>query len=210
MSQIRLVIPRQPLHGPNILPITTPHLATPRKSAVIPRALSPAIQPLGTIRLRTRPLAHDRPLVGAPHPRTETTRRLDMLRGTLGDLAVIEDLVLVGVQNHVVDAGLATHEAVPERLHVFESVVDGDGGVGVGVADGAPAVVVEFLEGAEVDDGAEGLVEEFDGGDHVRFLGVALREGADRVQGLLRRAALLPCHRAEAATVVEAVLGAGG
>ena len=112
-----------------------------------------------------------------------------MLRRALGDLAVVEDLVLVGIEDDVVDAGGAVHEAVPERLRVLEGVVDGDGGVRVGVADGAPAVVVEFLERGEVDDGAEGFVEEFDGCDYVGFFGVALRQGADRVQRLLGRAA---------------------
>ena len=210
VSQIRLIIRRQALHSTDILPITTPHPTTPRKSAIVSRALEPAIQPLGTIRLRARPLAHNRPLIRAPNPRADATSRLDMLGRALSDLAVIEDLVLVRIEDDVVDAGLGVHEAVPKRLHVLEGVVDGDGGVGVGVAHGAPAVVVEFLEGAEVDDGAEGFVEQFDGRDDVGFFGVALGEGPDRIEGLLGCAALLPLDGAETAAVVEAVLGAGG
>lgn len=62
------------------------------------------------------------------------------------------------VEHYVVDARAGSHEAVPVGDGVEECVVDYDCGVAVGVADVAPAVVVEFLQSALVEVGAHGLI----------------------------------------------------
>ena len=82
-----------------------------------------------------------------------------MLLDGLCERAGGEDLVLMSVEDDMVDARLHIHEAVPIALEVEEGVVDADGGVGVAVADGAPAVVVEVFDVGHVEARAVRLVQ---------------------------------------------------
>ena len=50
--------------------------------------------------------------------------------------------------------------------------MDGHGCVVVVVADGAPAVIVEFLKGALVKFWPHGLIQELDSSDHIGGTGV--------------------------------------
>lgn len=80
--------------------------------------------------------------------------------------------------------------------------------VAVGL-DGLVAGLVEAFDAVKVERGAEGLVEEFDGGDDVGVRGIARCETLEGVEGLGDGGALLPIYGAIAAGIVKAVLTAG-
>lgn len=120
-----------------------------------------------------------------------------------------EDLVDVGVEDDVVDAGAGAHEAVPVGLDVEEGVVDHDGCVAVEVADVAPAVVVEFLDVVHVEAPVAGFVEELDGGYDVGVAFIAVGEVLDGGKGIGDVVAGLPVYVAVFTAVVETVLGTG-
>lgn len=78
-------------------------------------------------------------------------------------------MVAVSVENYVIDTGARDHEAVPVRDGVEIGVVDSHGRVAVAIANGAPAIVVEFLKCALVKVWAHWLVQEFNSCDYVRW-----------------------------------------
>ena len=76
-----------------------------RKSAVVARPLSEPVEPLGAVGLGASPLAHNGPLVRSREFGAEGAGGRDVVRGAHRDLILGEDLVLVGVENHVVVTG---------------------------------------------------------------------------------------------------------
>ena len=74
------------------------------KAAVVACASSEAVEPLSAIGLGTRPFADDGPLVGPGKFWAEAAGSRDMVRGAHGNLRWREDLVLMGIEKHILVA----------------------------------------------------------------------------------------------------------
>ena len=178
-----------------------------RQRAVVAGAFAEAVEPLRAVRLGAGPFADDGPFVGAGELRPQGAGGGDVVGRAHGDLGRGEDLVLMGVEKHVLVAGRGLgHEAVPIGLEVLESVVDAGGVIATGSRDGLVAGLVEGLDLVEVEGAAERFVEKFDCRDDVGVARVALSEFLKCGDSLADRVALLPIDRSVAAAVVEAVL----
>lgn len=112
------------------------------------------------------------------------------------------------VEHDVVDPRLLIHETIPIVHDVLKGVMNDHGRVTVAVADGSPSIVVELLDGIQVQREAEGLVKELDGGDHIGVGGITLSKATDGVESLGDGVPLLPVDGTVTATVVEAILRA--
>ena len=175
VAEIELVVRRQACHGTGVLAGAATNIRATGQGPIVSGALAKAIQPFGAIGLSTGPFAHNGPLVAVGElVGTKGTGRGDVLGWALRDLALVEDLILMGVEHDVVDPGLLVHETVPKIHDILEGVVNHHGRVAIAVADGAPSIVVEFLDGTEVQRKAKRLIEKRDGGDHVGVRGVTL------------------------------------
>lgn len=150
-----------------------------------------------------RPLAGDGPLVVAGHLVAEAAGGADVLVRAHLQRAGVEDLVVVRVEQQVPHAGAPL---VPGG-DALEGVVEGHRHVAV--LQVAPAVHVELAHDVHVEGGAEGLVEELDGGD-VGVVGEVVSELVEGFDGDVDRVALGPFGGAlQLAGVVKAVLGSG-
>ena len=133
-----------------------------------------------------------------------------MLAWGLRDLALIEDLVLVGVEHDVVHTRPAVHEAIPERLDILKSVVEGNDSVWVAIANSSPSIVIELFQFIGIDHRAERFVEKLDGCNDIRGSRISLCKRPDSVQCVLDGVTLLPGDRSAATTVVKTILRARG
>ena len=179
-----------------------------RRKITVTGADAQAVQPLSAVGLRSSPFANNGPFIRVIDLSCKSTGRLNMLGRSLRNLALAENLILVCVKHDVVNTRLGVHEAIPV-LDTLEGVVDGDDSVGAAIANIAPSVVVKLLQVVQVDIWPERLVDKLDGGNDVRIARVALRQARNGIECLLYGVALLPVDRCFAATVVEAILGAG-
>lgn len=95
------------------------------ESAIVPRSLAEAVQPLRAVSERGAPLADDRPFVSITYEILDIGAGVvDVVLERAGDLGVTEDLVLMGVERDVVDATTAVHETIPVRVGLQEGIVD--------------------------------------------------------------------------------------
>ena len=74
------------------------------EAAVIACPFSEAVEPLGAVGLGTGPFADDGPFVRPGELRAESAGGRDVVRGAHGDLARGEDLVLMGIEKHILVA----------------------------------------------------------------------------------------------------------
>lgn len=130
------------------------------EGAIVAGARVSAVHPLRAVGDGAGPFADDGPFVAASELACFGAGGGDVLGRGPGNLVRAEDLVCMYVEHDVVEAGGL--ETVPVA-YALECVVDDRDSVGVGVADGAPAVVVVLFEFVEVDCRWEWLVEELDG-----------------------------------------------
>ena len=151
MAEIVLVVGRQACDATDVLAVAATDIRVTGQGPIVSGTPAEAVQPLGAVRLSTGPFADDGPLVAARElVGRKGAGRGDVLGRALRQLAVIEDLVLMGVEHHVVDPRLLVHETVPDIHDVFERVMNHQRRVGVAVAYGAPTVIVEFLDQTEI------------------------------------------------------------
>ena len=207
--KIILVIRAQVLNRAGGFAVAGPDVAGARvgQRAVVAGAFAEAIKPLRAIGLGPSPFADDGPFVGAGELGPEGASGGDVVGGAHADLGGGEDLVLMGVEKHVLVAGRGLgHEAVPIGLEVLEGVVDAGGVIAAGSRDGLVAGLVEGLDPVEIEGAAKRFVEKFDCRDDVGVGRVALSEFLKCGHGLADRIALLPINRSVAAAVVEAIL----
>lgn len=209
VADVVLVVRRQACHGTSVLAGAASNIRATAQTTVISSTPAKAIQPFSAVRLSTGPFADNGPLVAVSElVGAEGTGGGDVLGRALRHLTLIKDLVRMGVKHDVIDSGLLIHETVPIVDWILEGVMNHDSCVAVAVADGAPAIVVEFLDGVEVQRKAERLVQKLYGSDHVGVGGVALSKTTDSVEGLGDGVPPLPVDRTVTATVIEAVLRA--
>ena len=177
------------------------------KAAVIACSFPEAVEPLSAIGLGTGPFADNGPLVGPGKFWAEAASSSDVVRGTHGNLTWGEDLVLMGIKNHVLVARRGWgHEAVPVAFEILESIVNAGCVVGADSCHGLVAGLVETLDLLEVEGATQRLVQELDCRDNVGVARVALGEVLDCGDGLAHCISLLPIDGSVAAAVVEAVL----
>lgn len=188
------VVRRQLVHGARVLSVAGANIRAASQGTVVPRPFATAIQPFRAVGLSASPFAYDSPLVRASEPAAEAAGRLDVLARALGDFALVEDLVLMGVEDDVTAA--KTQESVPEALYVFKGVVDDNDDIIATVADSLPAVIVKLFDSVSVEGRAEGLIEEFNAADYVCLRSVAPCELSHGIQGVLDIIARLPLNRA--------------
>ena len=203
VADVGLVVRAQAGNGAGVFAVAAAHDRTACQSPIVASTFAESVEPLGAVRLRACPFADDGPFVGAGEFRTKRAGGGDVFVGGHGDLVGAEDLVLVRVEHVVFRAG---GEAIPDGYKVFESVMETDDGIGIAVADGDVALVVEVLDAVEIEDGSERLVQELNDCDHVAVTRVVLCDVLDCGDGLSNRIPLLPVHGAIFAGVVEAVL----
>ena len=147
VTQVELVVRAQASNGAGILAVAAAHDRTACQSAIIASAFAKSVEPLRAVRLCACPFANDGPFVGAGEFRTERAGGRDVFVRGHGDFVRAEDLVLVRVE-HVIFRTCC--EAVPDGYEVLESVMETDNSVGIAVADGDVALVVEVLDAVEI------------------------------------------------------------
>ena len=157
-----------------------------------------------TIRHGTGPFAVNGNLVAVRQLGSEATRGADVLVRAHLQLAGVEDLVVVRVQDQFLGGAAAPAVPGPGAL---EGVMEGDGHIRL--AETLDAVGHELAHHVHIQLGAHRLVEQLDDGDGrvVRMVVPDLGESAERLR---HRIALAPAHVAALARVVQAVLAARG
>lgn len=83
---------------------TRADISRARETAIIAGSCAEAVEPLGAISLCTGPFADDGPLVSLGESRAETASSSDVVRGAHGNLTLREDLILMGIEKHVLVA----------------------------------------------------------------------------------------------------------
>ena len=174
---IILVCRTQAGNGARVFAIARADVTRAREGAVIASAFPKAVEPFGTVGLGAGPFADDGPFVRSGKLGAETAGGRDMVRGAHADLAWRKDLILVSIEYHILVAGRSLgHEPVPVRINILKSVMEAGGVVATGSCDRIVAVLIKGLELIKVEGATEGLVEEFDGRDHVSVASIALSE----------------------------------
>lgn len=158
-----------------------------------------------TIGHGTTPLAINGHLVARGHPLAEAAGAADVSADVHVQLTDVEDLVVVGVKQEVL---LIVTPVVP-GVGALEGVMEGDRHAGARAAYGFVTLSHEGLDGAHVDLGAHGLVEEFNG-RHGGVVGVVVTDLLERLDSLGYGVALEPADAASLTGVVEAVLRSRG
>ena len=136
MLQIVHVVRAQAVDRAGDLAVAGADVRRAGEGAVVARAFSEAVEPFGAVGLGARPLADNGPLVRAGEFGAKGAGGGDVLGGGLGDFVLGEDLVLMGVEQHVFVTGCGCHETVPIGLEVLEGILDGGREVAAGSCHG--------------------------------------------------------------------------
>lgn len=176
------------------------------EGAVVARAFSEAVEPLGAVGLGAGPFADNGPLVRAGELGAEGAGGGDVLGGGLGDFVLGEDLVLMGVEDYVLVTGCGCHETVPVGREVLEGILDGGREVVAGSCHRGVAIQVEGFDLVHVEGVTEWFIEELDCRNDVSVAGITLSEVLNCGDCLVDGIALLPVDRSIAAAIVEAIL----
>ena len=102
MLQIVLVVRTQARNRAAYFAVTGAHVSGAGESAVVAGSFSETVEPFGTVGLGASPLADNGPLVRPGELWAEGAGSRDVFRGAHGDLILGEDLVLMGVEQHIV------------------------------------------------------------------------------------------------------------
>lgn len=170
--QVDFVDLRHAIDGAGVLAVAAAVVCALRERGVVARALAQAVEPLRAVRLRAGPLADDGPFVRGSEFLVICAGVLDVLARLAANLIIGEDLVDVGVEDHVIEPAVGVGEPVP-GADIEEGVVHHYGDVAVEVAHCSPPVVVVLLDETDVYSPVRGLVDEFDGGYYVGEFGVS-------------------------------------
>lgn len=174
------------------------------------RARVEAIQPLCTVRHGARELPYRGPECGGCKGLPYTAARPNVRAQVLPELAVREDLVLVGVEERIIRTRACGHEIIPVG-DGLEGIVNADPRV-ASPANRVVPIPVVALDPAHIQLRPQWLVDKL----NRRHRGRIRRRRVPRCNDLhgLQRVThirpLLPLQLAPPATVVEAVLAAGG
>lgn len=139
---------------------------------------------------------------------TESARHINVPVNVLAQLAIVEDLVMMGVHHYVPHTRPRPHETIP-GVDLQKTIVKDNSGVIVRYADVAPTIIVVLLEAILVNSSRDQrLIDQLNCGDDIGILSVSLGQSLNGLQGLRYCISLLPVDCAFAATVVESVLRA--
>lgn len=184
---LQLLTPRR--HTPGLKSGARPDGRTARERPVEPRTLGEPVEILCAIGHRAGPLARYDGVRGSAHFAAKGTGCAYVSGGGEGDLVLGEDFVVVRVLEEV-SRGVPR---VPGR-GLLEGVVEGGGDVCF--CEGGGAGGVEAFYAVDVEAGAEGFVEELDGG-YCWVVGVVVADLVEDVEGVLDCVSLLPFDGSE-------------
>jgi hypothetical protein len=198
-SNVVLVVVGHRSHRASVLASAVTHLGRSAERAVVACALVLAIEPLSAVGDAAGELACNGPFTCRRHLVAEIASGSDVAVEVLRDLAVVEDLVVVRVEEQVPHTRAP---AVPGS-YALEGIVEGDGHIVI--PEVAPAVHVELADSIHIQVGPERFVQELDGGDGgVRSMVVT--DLVENVYGVGNGVACAPCNASVFTRVVEAVL----
>ena len=102
--EVVLVVGTQPRNRATRFSVARADISRASETAIIAGSCAEPVEPLGAIGLCTGPFADDGPLVSLSESSAETAGSSNVVRGTHGNLTLSEDLILMGIEKHVLVA----------------------------------------------------------------------------------------------------------